>query len=293
MNDFAPDYEVSPGEELWDISPLVGVLSDRLNSRGHREIRPDAVATGAWKRAADHPITSNVPFESFPGDYLKHYRYKLGKDSTVLAVGAEGEPIIATKMYGKGRVVALGYVNTGLSPQVDPKILGERDDHWWEYVYSLLCRSILWAAGRESAMKLLPLSVATDAKGKRSVAVQFQNGTALANAEIMAQVYNEWGEREGTVGQSLELKKGSNTARLDLPQRLAAGRHYVDAILQAEGKHYDWGSVTFEIEKTDEITALSTDRPFYTRGDKIQVSFQTRSGKAAKCLVELLDNRGR
>lgn len=293
MNDFSPDYEVSPGEELWELSPLVGVLSDRLNSRGHRDIRPDAVATGSWKRAPEHAITSNVPFESFPTDYLKHYRYKLGKDSTALAVGVEGEPIIATKMFGKGRVVALGYVNTGLSPQIDHKILGERDDHWWEYVYSLLCRSILWAAGRESAMKLLPMSVATDAAGRRSVSVLFQNTTALANGELMAQVYDEWGTREGNSGRSLELKKGSNAAKLDLPSRLAAGRHYVDVILQAEGKHYDWGSVSFDIEKPDGITALATDRSFYTRGDKISVSFNTRSGKAGKCLVELLDNRGR
>lgn len=293
MNDFSPDYEVPPGEELWELSPLVGVLSDRLNSRGHRDIRPDAVATGPWKGAAEHPITANFPFEALPTEYVKHYRYKLGKDATALAVGAEGEPIIATKMFGKGRVVALGYVNTGLSPQIDPKIRGERDDHWWEYIYSLLCRSILWAAGRESAMKLLPMSVSTDAAGRRTVSVQFQNATALANAEIMAQFYNEWGEREGSTGRSLKLNKGSNTAKLDLPARLGAGRHYVDVILQAEGKHYDWGSVSFDIEKPDEITALATDRAFYTRSDKIQVSFQTRSGKAGKCLVELLDNRGR
>ncbi len=293
MNDFAPDYEVPPGEELWDLSPLVGVLSDRLNSRGHREIRPDAVAPGPWKRVLEHPITTNLPFESFPADYLQHYRYKLGKDSTPLAVGADGEPIIATKTYGKGRVVAIGYVNTGLSPQIDPKILGERDDHWWEYVYSMLCRSILWAAGRDAALRLLPMSVATDAAGRRSVLAQVEDAGSLANAAIMAQIYNEWGEREGSAGRSFDLKKGSNAVKLDLPARLAAGRHYVDVILQAEGKHYDWGSISFDIEKPDEIARLSTDRAFYTRGDKIQVSFETRSGKPGNTLVELLDNRGR
>ena len=293
MNDFAPDYEVAPGEELWDLSPLVGVLSDRLDSRGHRQIRPDAIVNGPWRRAAEHPISSNLPFESFPADYLKHYRYLLGKDSTALAVGAEGEPIIATKLYGKGRVVALGYVNTGLSPMIDPKILGGRDDHWWEYVYSLLCRSILWAAKRDAAVNLLPMSISSDAKGRRLVSAPVRNAAALGNAEIMAQISNEWGEHEGSIGRSLELKHGDNAVTLDVPPRLSAGRHYVDVILQAEGKHYDWGSISFDIEKPDEIVSLSTDRLFYTRGDKIQVSFNTRSGKVGKCLVELLDNRGR
>lgn len=149
LNDFAPDYQVAPGEELWELSPLVGVLSDRLDRRGFREIRPDAVATSPWKRSAEHFITSNVPFEVFPYPYLRHYRYQLGKDSTALAVGAEGEPIIATKTFGRGRVVAFGYLNTGLSPMIDWKTLGQCDDRWWEYFYSMLCRAIVWAAGRE------------------------------------------------------------------------------------------------------------------------------------------------
>ena len=293
MNDFAPDYEISPGEELWDLSPLVGVLSDRLDRRGHREIRPDAVVAGPWKQGAEHFITANLPLEAFPTDDLKHYRYRLGKDATALAVGPDGDPIIATKTFGKGRVVAFGYVNTGLSPWIDWKTFGQRDDHWWEYFYSLVCRSILWAAGREPTLTLLPMTVTGPEEGRKTLSVHFQNSTSLARAEIMAQILNEWGEREGSVGRSLELKRGDNVATLDLPVGLSAGRHYVDVILQAEGKHYDWGSVSFDIPKTDEVLSIATDREFYTRGDKLQVSFTTRSGKAGKHLVELLDNRAR
>ncbi|MGD0921864.1 MAG: hypothetical protein ABSA70_08900 [Terriglobia bacterium] len=236
MNDFAPDYEVSPGEELWDLSPLVGVLSDRLDRRGHREIRPDAIAAGPWKQVAEHFITANLPLEAFPTDDLKHYRYRLGKDATALAVGPDGEPIIATKTFGKGRVVAFGYVNTGLSPSIDWKTFGQRDNRWWEYFYSSLCRSILWAAGREPTLSLLPMTVAGPEEGRKTLSVHFQNSTSLARAEIMAQILNEWGEREGSVGRSLELKRGENVATLDLPVGLSAGRHYVDVILQAEGK---------------------------------------------------------
>jgi len=293
MNDFAPDYDVSPGEELWDLSPLVGVLSDRLDRRGHRQIRPDAVAAGAWKSVAEHFLTANLPLESFPTDYLRHYKYRLGKDSTALVEGAEGEPVIATKRFGKGRVVALGYVNTGLSPMIDRKILGERDDHWWEYFYSLLGRAILWAAQREPALSLLPMTVSGEAEEQKKVSLPLQNATALAGAEIMAEVRNEWGEREGSVGRSLELRRGDNTATLDLPASLSAGRHYVDVILSAKGKHYDWGSVSFDLPKPDEILSVSTDRAFYTRGDQVQVSFETRTGKPERFVVELLDNRGR
>ncbi|MGD0921863.1 MAG: hypothetical protein ABSA70_08895, partial [Terriglobia bacterium] len=60
-----------------------------------------------------------------------------------------------------------------------------------------------------------------------------------------------------------------------------------------KGKHYDWGTASFAIPKADEITSIATDREFYTRGDKLQVSFTTRAGKPGKHLVELLDNRAR
>ncbi len=293
LNDFAPTYEVEPGDELWEISPLVGVLSDRLNSQGHREIRPDAVADGPWKRLAEHPIVSNVAFESFPSEYLKHYRYKLGKDATALAAGADGEPIIATKMFGKGRVVALGYVNTGLSPMIDSKIRGERDDRWWEYVYSLLCRSILWAASRETPLRFSPLSVSEGPGGRRSLSIELQNASPLRRAEVMAQVFNQWGESEGSRGQMIDLKQGRNTLTIALPDHLSAGKHYVDAILTAEGKHYDWGTASFDTPQADQILALKTDRAFYARGDKVQLSFETRSGRPAHWLAELLDNRGR
>jgi hypothetical protein len=291
MNDFAPDYGVAPGEELWDLSPLVGVLSDRLDRRGFREIRPDAVAAGPWKRVGEHFITANLPLEAFPADFLRHYRYGLGKDSTALAVGAEGEPIIATKMFGKGRVVALGYVNVGLSPQIPWKILGGRDDRWWEYFYSLLCRSIVWAARGEPGMSLGPLSIVGETR--QALALSIQNATPLTAAEIMAHLWNEWGEEEGAVGLTLNLQRGANPAKLDLPLNLSAGRHYVDVILTAEGKHYDWGTVAFDLPKPDALLSLSTDREFYARGDKIQVSFKTRLNSPGRFLVELLDNRGR
>jgi hypothetical protein len=293
LNDFSPEYEVEPGDELWDLSPLVGVLSDRLDSRGHRQIRPDAVATGPWKRVAEHPISSNLPLDILPTDYLKHYRYKLGQDSTVLIAGPEGEPIVATKMVGKGRVVAIGYVNTGLSPMIEWGILGQHDDHWWEYIYSLLCRSILWTAGREPVLRLLPMAITDSAGGGKAVSVTVDRDSPLERADAMAQVFNEWGELEGSAGRTLELQRGVYSVSIDLPANLAGGRHTVDVILTAEGKRHDWGSITFGIEKPDEVVRVAADRSFYTRGDKLQARFSTRTAKAFRYLVELFDNRHR
>lgn len=290
LNNFAPAREVAPGEELWDISPLAGVLSDRIDARGFREIRPDATAGGPWHRVAQHFITNSVSIEDFPIDELKHYRYHLGKDATALAVGAEGEPVIAVKEFGKGRVVAFGYVNTGLSPMIT-KNLDRGSDHWWEYFYSMLCRSMVWAARREPAMRLGALAVAA---GGANLTVKVENASSLPAAEIMAETRNEWGEKEGTSGVAVDvLKRGSNSAQVDLPASLSAGRHFINVILTSQGLHYDWGTATFDVPKSDEIESISTDRDSYSPGDQIQVTFQTRRNAPGKFRVELRDNRGR
>lgn len=293
LNDFIDNYEAAasaPENDLWALSPLVGVLSDRLGARGFREVRPDAIAAGPWKIVTDHYVTRNVPLDSFPYDYVKHYKYQLGKDSTALVTGPDGEPIVATKSYGRGRVVALGYLNEGLSPQVDWRILGKRDDHWWEYFYSLLCRSIIWAAKREPGISLEKAEFSPDS-GQLSVGVR--NGTLARTAAAVVKLVNEWGEDEGTSTDELGLIMGANHKILKLSAIPPAGRHYVDIFLVSGGKHYDWGTVSFNKPKPDEITELSTDRSFYARGDKMQASFKMRTGDAASYTAELVDNRNR
>ncbi len=299
LNDFAPSREIAPGEELWDMSPLVGVLSDRIDARGFREIRPDAVAVGPWKVAVNHYISANVPFESFPTDFLKHYKYRLGKDSDALVTGPNGEPIVATKMFGKGRVVALGYVNTGFSPMIDWNMATTRavpDDHWWEYFYSLLGRSILWAAHREPSLAFGPL------------AREPHSGTLGASAQLSASIENRaepivarltvaesdvWGKKEQTLERAVKLRAGQNLFELPLAPVASAGRHYMDVILEADGKRYDWGSLVFDLPKANEIASLSTDKQFYSRGDTIRVKWATRSERPANVSAELKDNRDR
>ena len=290
LNSFIDAYDVPAGDELWDISPLVDVLSDRLDARGFREIRPDAVTAGPWKTVAEHYVTRNVPLDAFPSDYVKHYKYQLGTDSTALVTGLDGEPIVATKNYGRGRVVALGYLNQGLSPEVDWKILGQRDDHWWEYFYSLLCRSIIWAAKREPGISLEKID---GSKSADELSIRIRNGTLARSATVLIKLLDEWGEEEGTSTQELGLIMGANTKTLKLPPIPSGGRHCVDVILLSNGKHYDWGTVSFARAKPDEITSLSIDRRFYSHGDKVQVSFQTRTGKPVGFEAALLDNRGR
>jgi len=217
LNIHAPDFTVAPDGKLWEVSPLIDCLSDRLNSHGELEVPPSAVTGGSWKAVAESPITDNVPFSSFPGEYLKHYKYRLGPDSKVLVEGPNGEPIVATKMYGKGRVVALGYMNHGLSPEIDWSSLGKQDNHWWEYFYSLLGKSILWAGGVEPQIKLLPLRVRDSGHGVGKIEVAIENRAKVNSADLSITLLNQWGDEEGNVNKAVRLKPGRNRIVLDPP----------------------------------------------------------------------------
>ena len=70
--------------------------------------------------------------------YVNRYKSHLGPDSKMLVANAAGGPVVAVESYGRGRVVALCYVNHGLSPEIDWRSLGKENDCWGEYFYSLL-----------------------------------------------------------------------------------------------------------------------------------------------------------
>jgi Beta-galactosidase trimerisation domain/Beta-galactosidase len=293
MNIHAPDVAVAPGGKLWDVSPLVDCLSDQLDGSGHLHVLPQAVTGGAWKAVAESFITDNVPFDSFPAEDMKHYKYRLGPDSKLLVEGPQGEPIVATKMFGKGRVVALGYVNHGLSPDIDWNFLGKQDGHWWEYFYSLLGRSIMWAGREDPQVRLLPLRVENRAEGGKTLAFALENRASIRAAELSVKLISQWGDELGSVTKPVRLKRGRNRIVLDVPGAASAGRNEVDVILSADRKRYAWGSVSFAVPQPDRIVSITADKKFYALGDRMEVTLKTQGSEAAKVRVELLDNRQR
>jgi Beta-galactosidase trimerisation domain/Beta-galactosidase len=291
LNIHAPEIAVTPGGALWQVSPLVDCLSDRLDGYGHLNILPEAVTGGAWKAVAQGFITDNVPFDSFPADYLKHYKYRLGPDSKLLIAGPAGEPIVAIKSYGKGRVVALGYVNHGLSPKIDWKFLGKQNDRWWEYFDSLLGRSIIWAAGKEPQITLLPMRVVNQDYGHEKLAVQLVNHTPVKSAEFSVRLANQWGDEGRFVTKPVRLKHGRNRFDLDVPGAASAGRNDVDVIISAAGKRYAWGSVSFAVPQSDRILSIVTDKEFYSLGDRLHVTVRLQGAEQqVKARVDVLDN---
>ncbi len=286
--------------EVWSFSPIVDCLSDVIDVKGYLHPNPQTFGLGRWKRSRDHYIHRNVPIEIFPYEYMHHFRYQPAPGAEVLISGESGEPIVATGSYGRGRVVGLAYYNYGLLPFVDRSIYGKIDDSYWEYVWSLLCRTIVWAAGREPVTSLGQLSVSPPELSSSStlrVEAEVRNAgperTLLAELELR----NPKGESERK--SQLQLHVAGSAANLVFELRgllLEGGTHFADVILKdaSTGATVDWGSTVVKVNSPVRLTKLAVDAETVTRGEPITghvVLSSTIAG--ARLFVALIDDYDR
>jgi hypothetical protein len=133
---------------LGNLSPLTAEAPAR---GGYAVVEPEHVPAAAWTRTAEHYITRAIPVESFPFKHLAEYRYTPLADAQVLIKSATGNPTLAVRRFGKGRIAAFGFRNHGMSWMMPLAARLDVSAPQWEYYYALLVRAIIWAADREPA----------------------------------------------------------------------------------------------------------------------------------------------
>ena len=97
----------------------------------YREIEP-AWESSRWQVIGRHYITRAIPVESFPFHLLHNYLYEQGEDTQVLIESDSGTPILGTAEGGRGRVVAFGFRNIGMSWRMDWAARNEPVAASWE-----------------------------------------------------------------------------------------------------------------------------------------------------------------
>ncbi|MBI4874631.1 MAG: beta-galactosidase, partial [Acidobacteria bacterium] len=132
-----------------ELSPLAPEQPVAPPSAAYAMLEPGRTEASPWRRAGEHYITRPIPVETFPFAYLENYLYRAAPGATVLVSSGSGHPVAAVRDFGKGRVVALGYRNAGLSWRMPMTARGFVPDQPWEAFYALLCRAVIWSAQRE------------------------------------------------------------------------------------------------------------------------------------------------
>jgi hypothetical protein len=284
------DDEKTGDTRLWDISPLVDCPNDRVAGDGYPELNKDAITTGKWEITGDHYITRGVPAALLPEAVLGGSFYKYRATGDVLIKSGD-HPILAVKPYGKGRVVALGYVEQGFLPEsVDPIDTGVHWDYW-EYEYSLLARAIVWASGRDSGVEVRgfgPGQMGGDATAMPgspwprggTVSVQLAapgHAAGPATVEVTGKTqygqpltpYRKQVELQAGGMQSVEIPVASLMPSTGWPQ----GKLIFNVIVRdASGTTLDWSAATFDAPRHATLAEVKPGSDLYKRGDTLHAA---------------------
>ena len=214
---------------------------------------------------------NGIPFEALPFPALRHFRYELAPDVQALVTGADGCPVVAVKQYGRGRVVGLAYYADNIWPALKAK-RWETNENFWEYLCSLLMRSLIWASGKEPTVQLRevvpsPACVSADQAAQEQVTLRLSNAGKAAAASLSVVVRDDVRREERTITKQVKLPSGESEVVLDLASTSpAGGRHFVDVIVCTDGKKSDWGAGLYEVRKEARLAKVTLDQEGVARG---------------------------
>jgi hypothetical protein len=219
-----------------ELSPLTPADLKPEDSELEEPQQPGRTESSPWRRLDEHYITRAIPVESFPFADLQNFVYRAEPGAKVLIQTESGSPILAERQFGKGRVIAFGYRNQGLSWFMPMAARGHLIDPYWEYFYALLSRSLIYAAGREPA-------ASTDWK----------------KAPAVWRLKNALGA----------VEKSGKGPRPQLSS-LAPGRHFLEQQTPS-----DWNITVIDIAQPDKVENLKASAAVIGEGQSVTVSFHS------------------
>ena len=286
--------EPTGDQRIWEISPLVGIPDDTVNERGYSEITRDAVTKDKWELGQPHFITDGLPLELLPEGNVGGSFYKYRANGDVL-IKSGSYPVVAVKNFGKGRVVAFGYTEQGFTPEsINPT---ENKIYWdyWEYQYSLLARSIFWAARREPSVQINSL-----AANPTNINLSLSSNLAQ-DVQLEISGKNEFGQSLGATRLTKTLIHGSNSISIPtsaLPSEIGwpGGRQIFNVMIRSskDGSNLDWGAATFESPKRAMMTSTKPGVDVYKRGETLSAVLRaTGNVSGLQMRMQVADDLGR
>ena len=282
-------------ERIWELSPLVGVPNDTVNERGYPEVNRDAVTKGKWEPGDPHFITEGLPLELLPEGTVggSFYRYK-SRGDVLIKSGAH--PIVSVSNYGKGRVVAMAYLEEGFTPQSINPIENKIYWNYWEYQYSLLARALLWAAARDTPVRIQSITASENDGLKLSLNASSRQAV---NIEVTGQ--NEFGQALGSATVENVLHSGSNTieipaSKLRRSPGWPSGRQIVNVIIRdaSNNSTLNWGAATFTTPKRAMMTSTKTAVDVYKRGETLSAVLRASGNlNGLQMRMQVWDDLGR
>ena len=243
-----------------------------------------AMDTSRWFATEDHYITRGIELNAFPFGSIGVLPFS-NNSGNVLIKTAQGNPVIAIKNYGKGRVVAMAYEENGFIPKLRNPWETGLHNAYWEYMWSMVSRSVIWAAAKEPQTFISK--------------VVFQSSSFLVNLNkinagdsLSVEIEDEFGGSENKI--YVALKKQDSTFTVTLPVAIHGGSHIANFYLKGK-KVYDWYSLKFLVEDSGQIVSIKNISDELPAGQPVQssVTVFAKAPFAGRLVGNLYDNYNR
>ena len=273
---------------LWELSPLKSEMTagaqKKINDREMFSM-PSQLDRSKWKKKQPHYITRGLALDAMPWGSMGVFPYKK-VGGGVLMETSQGNPVLAVSKYGKGRVVAFAYPERGFLPRMhDPWETGLHYPYW-EYMWSMVARAVVWAAGREPSTNIYSLNYTG-----QGISAELVNVPARTSMHFV--VRDEYGVVEEEI--NMPVKKNQARLNVEFKNNLHGGRHIVNARLTGVNGVFDWYSLVFQTDKPAEIISVKNEKIQVPLGEKVctQVVLKSKEPVTGVLNARLFDNYGR
>ncbi len=281
---FYPFSRDGKSGDAWTPSPLVRAPDIKnQDSNNFFRNRFESLDHSPWQAVAEHYITRGVPLPLFPWDQMAvPPSSALGQ---VLLRTISGNPVLAIQTVGKGRVAAFAYTEKGMLPEIHDVFETGLHYPYHEYLWSLVARAVVWAAGREPAPAIRDVTCTT-------AAVDSRVDAAPEDARLAVTVRNSFGEIETTGFAS--ARAAARSFHFSLP-RLQGGSHMVEMKLLQGGQAVDWSVAQFDVPAPVSIRTLRPEADRVSVGNDVAVRLKLEAAAPANAEIRmrLYDNYDR
>lgn len=262
--------------------------------------RGKVLSQATWEKGAPHYITRGVPFSLLPPTDVETYAQHEGD----ALITAQGQPVLSVGNVGKGRVAVFEYRAGADTTSKErpagllPMAYSENKDvaplptnsRYYEYQFSLLIRSVLWASHQES-----PVALDNAAIDDTSTKLTITNPADAMPGQVTWIIRDINGQQVGNGGaQNVTLNKGTQNISIHAPLPLEKGSMDI-WIRDAQGRVMDGGTYPFSMDvpvKLEKVTLGANHlTPDGTLSLKVLLSGQPPAGTHLH--VKLTDGFGR
>lgn len=283
---FQPEIQKMIEGKIQSGAGLVYIGADKENALLPIKNYTGKILTAVPKKEQEHFLTSGIPFEVLPAEPV----FTCQSANGCLA-RADGQPYVVTGNFGRGAVVALNYKAVfgrfnsaaGLTPNL-PDSYPDRGVPY-EFYYSLLAKSALYAAGKLPRMLFTGVNMSPESKSLR-VEMQIESQTEEDCTLEFFQM-DRYLRRQHQETKKLKLQAGTQKLKFSLPAMDFAGQQTLSVLVRnAQNQVINWGSWSYQDKTTARISSLETDKQDYQHGEIVHFSARVASNPTQQYILK-------